>query len=57
MWIPLLSGDMDYIQNFNMSALDILQCRIQPNYRTVRLDFSKLLNKLVVNYQPNKGTP
>ena len=30
--------------------------RIRPNYRTVPLDFSKLLNKLVVNYQPNKGT-
>ena len=29
---------------------------IRPNYRTVRLDFSKLLNKLVVKYQPNKGT-
>ena len=30
--------------------------RIRPNYRTVRLDFSKLLNKLVVKYSPNKGT-
>ena len=30
--------------------------RIRPNYRTVHLDFSKLRNKLVVNYQPNKGT-
>ena len=30
--------------------------RIWPNYHTVRLDFSKLLNKLVVKYQPNKGT-
>ena len=24
--------------------------RIQPNYRTVRLDFSKMLGKLVVKY-------
>ena len=30
--------------------------RIRPNYRTVRLDFSKLLNKLLVKYQPNRGT-
>ena len=29
---------------------------IRPNYHTVCLDFSKLLNKLVVRYQPNKGT-
>ena len=30
---------------------------IQPNYHTVHLDFSKLLNnKLVVKYPPYKGT-
>ena len=29
---------------------------IRPNYHTVRLDFSKLLHKLVAKYQPNKGT-
>ena len=29
---------------------------IRPNYRTVRLNFSKALGKLVVKYPPNKGT-
>ena len=28
---------------------------IRPNYRTVCLGFSKLLEKPVVKYQPNKG--
>ena len=32
--------------------------RIQPNYRTVRIGFSKMLGKLVVKYVPTytKGT-
>ena len=30
--------------------------RVRPNYRTVRLNFSKALGKLVVKYPPNKGT-
>ena len=29
--------------------------RIRSNYRTVRLGFSKLLDKRVVKYPPNKG--
>ena len=43
-----------------VKCLPILQCRadyrIRPDYHTVRLDFSKLLNKLLVKYPPNKGT-
>ena len=34
----------------------IFKYRIRPNYRTVCLDFSKLLNKHLVKYQLNKGT-
>ena len=34
----------------------IYMYRIRPNYRTVRLDFPKLLNKLLAKYQRNKGT-
>ena len=30
--------------------------RIRPNYRTVRLNFSKALGKLAVKYPSNKGT-
>ena len=37
---------------------DNLTYRIQPNYRTVRIGFSKMLGKLVVKYVPTytKGT-
>ena len=41
---------------FHLAVITAFNYRIRPNYRTVRLDFSKLLDKLVVKYQPNKGT-
>ena len=58
--------DFTNVPDYGMVFFALIKCfaegvvnvsyRIRPNYRTVRLEFSKLLNKLVVKYQPNKGT-
>ena len=53
---PSLSDSVRYIQTPYLIGTCADKYRSQPNYRTMCLDFSKLLNKLVVKYQPNKGT-
>ena len=40
---------------FQSKTVDIFSYPIRPNYHTVHLDFLKLLNKLVVKYQPIKA--
>ena len=42
----------------DLYAYAVMAYRIQPNYRTVRIGFSKMLGKLVVKYVPTytKGT-
>ena len=42
----------------SMHSVDSLnrRYRIQPNYCTVRLCFSRLLKRVVVKYPPKKGT-
>ena len=52
----LHNHDNEVHQGPHWFSIQYQKYRIRPNYCTVRLDFSKLLKKLAVKYQPNKGT-
>ena len=49
---------MRFTSNQYLQHVFMEKYRIQPNYRTVRLGFSKILGKLAVKYVPpyTKGT-
>ena len=48
--IVAFSGHLHFY--FGLYSRSILYYRIRPNYRTVRLDFSKILGHFVVKYVP-----